>query len=411
MTYLLDDKISFDNTPNLDSFGRLRTSMPLTLFDSSQRYGIDGNFTGNTVNGGTTAYDSTSAVTTLSVTTTGDKAIRETNRVFAYQPGKSLLVMRTFTMSPNLDLIQRVGYYDVNDGVFLEKNGDTINFVKRSSTSGSVQEVRIPKTAWNVDRLDGNANTTNPSGITLDIDRTQILFMDFEWLGVGTVRCGFVIDGNFIVCHKFHHANQQPTANNDTTLPYMKTACLPMRAEIESIGGVGTMKMICSTVLSEGGYELRGKPRSAGHALNGGKELTNINVLYPVLSVRLKSDKLNGIAVPKNFELLSLNPGNFQYKIMTGKTSGGSWANTGSDSIVEYNLTATSVDAGNTVHEIGYIASTNQAGGTTGQAAVPFKYQFERNPFNSTATEFIIAVVTTTNNPNVVCSLNWEEIT
>jgi len=411
MTYLLDDKISFDNTPNLDSFGRLRMSSPFTLFDSSQRFASDANFTGNTVNGGTTAYDSTSATTTLSVTTTGDKAIRESNKVFAYQPGKSLLVMRTFTMSPNIDLIQRIGYYNVDDGVFLEKNGDTINLVKRSSVSGSVQEVRVPKTLWNIDRLDGNANTTNPSGLTLDIDRTQIFFMDYEWLGVGTVRCGFVIDGNFIVCHKFHHANQQPTANNDTTLPYMKTACLPLRAEIESTGGVGTMKMICSTVLSEGGYELRGRPRSAGHALNAGRELTNINVLYPVLSIRLKSDRLNGIAVPKNFEILSLNPGNFQYKIITGKTSGGSWANTGSDSIVEYNLTANSVNAGNTVYEIGYITSTNQGGGTTGQASVPFKYQFERDPFANTATEFIIAVTTTTNNPNVVCSLNWEEIT
>lgn len=411
MTYLLDDTIKFDNSPNLDSFGRLRASMPFTLFDSSQRYSADINFTGNTVNSGTTSYDANSATVTLNVTTTGDKAIRESNRVFAYQPGKSLLIMRTFTMSPNIDLIQRIGYYDINDGVFLEKNGDTINFVKRSSVSGSVQEVRVPKTLWNIDRLDGNANTTNPSGLTLYIDRTQIFFMDFEWLGVGTVRCGFVIDGNFIVCHKFHHANQQPTANNDTTIPYMKTACLPIRTEIESTGGNGTMRMICSTLLSEGGYELRGRPRSAGHALNGGRQLTNTNQFYPVLSVRLKSDKLNGIAVPKNFELLSLNAGNFQYKIITGQTTGGAWANTGSDSIVEYNLTADSVNAGNTVHEIGYIASTNQAGGTTGQAAVPFKYQFERNPFSNTATEFIIAVTTTTNNPNVVCSLNWEEIT
>ena len=411
MTYLLDDKISFDNTPNLDSFGRLRMSSPFTLFDSSQRFGLDANFTSNTVNGGTIAYNATSAITTMSVAANGDKAIRESNRVFAYQPGKSLLVMRTFTMSANSGLIQKIGYFDTNDGVYIEKNGDTISFVKRSSVSGSVLEVRVPKTEWNVDRLDGNANTTNPSGLTLDIDRTQILFMDFEWLGVGCVRCGFVIDGDYIVCHKFHHANQQPTANNDTTLPYMKTACLPLRAEIQSTGGSGTLNMICSTVLSEGGYELRGRPKSVGHALNAGRELTNINVLYPVLSIRLKSDRLNGIAVPKNFEVLSLNPGNFQYKIITGKTSGGSWANTGSDSIVEYNLTANSVNAGNTVHEIGYIASTNQAGGTTGQAAVPFKYQFERDSFSNTATEFIIAVTTTTNNPNVVCSLNWEEIT
>lgn len=411
MTYLLDDKISFDNTPNLDSFGRLRTSTPFTLFDSSQRFFTDIEFSGNTVNGGTVTYDANSATLTLNVSTTGDKAIRESKRVFAYQPGKSLLVMRTFAMSANSGLTQRIGYYDTNDGVFLEKTNGALSIVKRSSVSGTIQEVHVANTAWNIDRLDGSANTTNPSGITLDIDRVQIFFMDFEWLGVGTVRCGFVIDGNFIVCHKFHHANQQPTANNDTTLPYMKTACLPLRAEIESTGGNGSMRTICSTVLSEGGYELRGRARSAGHALNGGRQLTNANQLYPLMSIRLKSSRLSGIALPKNFEIVSLTAGEFQYKIMTGQTTGGAWANTGSDSVVEYNLTANSVNASNTVHEIGYISSTNQAGGTTGQASVPFKYQFERDPFSNTATEFIIAVTTTTNNPNVVCSINWEEIT
>jgi len=411
MTYLLDDKISFDNTPNLDSFGRLRTSTPLTLFDSSQRFFTDLEFSGNTVNGGTATYDANEATLMLNVSTTGDKSIRESKRIFAYQPGKSLLVMRTFCMSGNAGLTQRVGYYNTDDGVFLEKNDGIVNIVKRSSVSGTVQEVRVANTAWNVDRLDGSANTTNPSGITLDIDRVQIFFMDFEWLGVGTVRCGFVIDGNFIVCHKFHHANQQSTANNDTSLLYMQTASLPLRSEIESNGGSGTLRTICSTVLSEGGYELRGRARSAGHNLNGGRQLTNTNQLYPVMSVRLKSNRLNGIALPKNYEITSLTAGDFQYKIITGQTTGGAWANTGSDSIVEYNLTANSVNAGNTVHEIGYISSTNQAGGTTGQIGVPFKYQFERDPFANTATEFIIAVTTTTNNPNVVCSINWEEIT
>ena len=411
MTYLLDDKISFDNTPNLDAFGRLRTSTPFTLFDSTQRFGKDTNFSESLTGAGTCTHDANSSTLLLNVTSNGDKVIRESNKVFAYQPGKSLFVMRTFRMSDAANLIQRVGYYNAEDGVFLEKNGSTVNIVKRSSASGTVQEVRIPQTEWNVDRLDGYANTTNPSGITLDNDRVQIFFMDFEWLGVGSVRCGFVIDGDFHVAHKFHHANKQPSANNDTTLPYMKTACLPVRCEIESTGGTGTLRLICSTVISEGGYDLRGRPRSVGHELNTGRQLTNINQLYPLMSVRLKPNRLNGIAVPKNYEIFSLNPGSFRYSIISGQTSGGAWANTGSDSIVEYNLTPTSVNVGNTVHEIGFISATNQASGSTGQTDLPFKYQLERNPFSNTATEFIIAVTTTTNNPNVCCVLNWEEVT
>ena len=411
MTYLLDDKISYDNTPNLDSFGRLRVSDSFTLFDTFQRFEKDTRFNESLTGFGTSTYDANSATTLMTVSTNGDRVIRESKRVFAYQPGKSLLILRSFCMSPNIDLIQRIGYFDANDGVFLEKNGDTVYLVKRASVSGTVDELRVPQSSWNVDRLDGNANTTNPSGLTLDIDRTQILFMDFEWLGVGTVRCGFVIDGNFIIVHRFHHANQQPTANNDTSLPYTKTACLPIRSEIESIGGVGSFRVICSSVMSEGGYELRGRPRAAGHQLNGGITLSNVNQLYPVLSFRLKPDRLGGVAIPKNFNISGLAAGEFRYQLMTGQTAGGTWANTGSDSIVEYNLTATSVNVGNTIHEVGYIIATNQAAGSGGQIDVPFRYQLERNSFSNTATEFIIAVTTTTNNPNVVCSINWEEIT
>jgi hypothetical protein len=411
MTYLLDDRIRYDDSPNLDSFGRLRTSTPLTLFDSSQRFFPDRNFAQSVSGSGTSIYDANSATLNITVATTGDKVIRETNKVFAYQPGKSLLVMRTFHFSNSSNIIQRIGYYNNDDGVFLEKNDGTINIVKRSSVSGTIQEVRVPKTSWNVDRLDGAANTTNPSGITLNLNNVQIWFMDYEWLGVGTVRCGFVIDGEFHVVHKFHHANRDSSANNNTALPYMKTACLPLRSEIESIGGAGSMTLICSTVLSEGGYELRGRPRSVGHELDGGKTLSSTNTLYPLVSIRLKSNNINGIVTPKTFQIFSLTAGNFKYFIISGETIGGTWQSRGDDSIVEYNLTASSVNVGNTIHEAGYIASTNQVAGATGQVDVPFKYQLERNPFTGFSREFIIAITTTTNNPNVCSSINWEEVT
>jgi hypothetical protein len=59
-------------------------------------------------------------------------------------------------------------------------------------------ETVVPQTNWNIDKLDG----TGISGITLDISKAQILWMDIEWLGLGTVRIGFVINGNlFTVIH------------------------------------------------------------------------------------------------------------------------------------------------------------------------------------------------------------------
>lgn len=417
MTYLLDDAIRFDNSPNLDAFGRLRTTTPFTLFDSFHRFQDNGKINEYTSGTASSNYEANSATILMSVgTASGDKIYRESSKVFAYQPGKSLLVLQTFCMGEAKTGVRfRIGYFGTQNGVFLERDGTTINIVRRTYVSGTVEELRIPKSSWNVDRLDGTYNSTNPSGKTLSLDRVQILFSDYEWLGVGTVRVGFIIDGEYIVCHKFHHANQPTAAAANTSLPYMTTACLPVRAELENTTGTAsasTMRLICTSVLSEGGYELRGKPRSVGHTLAGAVSMAAANTLYPLMSIRLKSNRLDGIAVPVGYQIFPLGTGNYRYTIVIGQTTGGSWANTGSDSIVEYNLNPTSVNAGNTTVEWGFSAATNQAAATGGVVNVPFKYQLERNSFTSTTTEFILCVATdATNQPKVAASINWEEIT
>ena len=130
------------------------------------------------------------------------------------------------------------------------------------------------------------------------------------------------------------------------------------------------------------------------------------------MSIRLKSTRLNGIAVPVNYDVLPLGSGNYRYVIYTGNTTGGTWVDPGSSSIVEYNLNPTSINSGNTVVETGFISATNQSSGGRGSNDTPFKYQLERNSFTSTATEFIIAVATdAVNSPKAVASINWQEIT
>ena len=132
----------------------------------------------------------------------GSFVTRETTKVFAYQPGKSLLNLNTFVMSPaKTNLRQRVGYYGANNGYYLELNNTTVSFVERSFVTGAIVDTPVTQASWNVDPMNGSG----PSGITLDLTKAQILFIDLEWLGVGTVRMGFVVDGNFYVCHKFHH--------------------------------------------------------------------------------------------------------------------------------------------------------------------------------------------------------------
>lgn len=387
-----------------DAFGRLRVSNPLTLFDSFHRYNDNGKI--STYTSGTasaTANTNAGLIECTVGTSSGDKVYRESNRVFAYQPGKSLQILTTFCMAPGkTNLRQRIGYFDTANGVFLEQNGTQLSFKIRSSTSGSLDYEIANQSDWNVDPLDGTGSST----LVLDITKAQILFFDIEWLGVGSVRCGFVIDGQFVLAHVFHHANQ-------TTGTYMTTACLPVRMELENTGiteSSSTYKQICTTVISEGGYALTGRPLSIGHTLASPYALLSPNTVYPVFSMRLKSTRLGGIVLPRNYSVGLTGNNNFRFMIIIGgTTSGGTWVDAGSDSSVEYNLTASSITGGR-IAEWKQIIGSNQFAGVA-DVADPFAYQLERNTFTSTATELAICLTTSGNNVNTYAAINWEEVT
>lgn len=392
-----------------DAFGRFRVSAPFTLFDSFHRYQDNAKISQYTTGTSTTSTHSLAEGCIIATVGTGTGAAlyRESNRVFSYQPGKSLLVLETFVFGPAKPGLRiRYGYFDTSNGHFIERDGNQIYFVRRTtSKTGSVSEIRVAKEDWNLNKLDG----TDASKITLDLSVAQILFTEMEWLGVGSVVQGFVINGQFVPCHRWDHANQP-----GSTSTYMATACLPIRAEIEnttSTTSTSQLKIICSTVISEGGYELRGRPLSAGHTLNRPYSLPNINTFYPVLSIRLKADRLGAVVIPKNFSLAPLTAANYRYQLLSkAVTSGGGWQSAGDDSSVEYNLTATSITNG-TVLETGYILATNQSSISPALQEYPFAFQLERNTFSGLRYEFVLAVTTTAQNPDVVAAINWEELT
>jgi len=394
---------SFFAPTQSDAFGRLRVSNPLTIFDTQSRYFDHEQFSSNIAGGGTVVYNSNSSTFALSVTGNGSSVQRETNKTFIYQPGKSLLVLNTFAMNtPTSGLTQRVGYFGTQNGIFFEANGTTLNMVIRSYSSGSIVEDRIAQSSWNGDKLDG----TGPSGITLNPALTQIFWTDVEWLGVGSVRVGFVINGQFIVCHTFNHAN---IPGNITT--YMTTACLPLRYEISSTGPVGTMTQICSTVISEGGYTLSGLPRSAAHNLASPRRLANGPDTYtPLISIRLKSTNLDAIVLPINYTIAAVSSSNYKYQIYKKAiTTGGTWNSAGNDISVEYNLNPTSVVSG-VVNEEAFIISSNQSSQAPSQLAFAFEEQLQRDSFTGTAFEYVITATTTGNNQDLFASIEWQEV-
>jgi hypothetical protein len=410
----LSDRITPSGTAT-DAFGRLRISNPFTLFDSQNRYIINDRFnTSNTgsANANTIYYSSQSALDLNVGTPASDSVIRESKRVFAYQPGKSLLIMNTFVMAnAQNNLTQRVGYFGNDNGVFLEKSNNNIYLVLRSNSTGSISETKVAQADWNKDVFDGSENSyaTAVGHGGLDTTKSNIFWIDIEWLGVGDVRCGFVVDGLMVPTHVFHNDNLR-------TVPYMTTACLPIRYEIFNTGitaNNSTLKQICSTVISEGGYELRGRPRTAGHAVNSAVTLTTAGVDYTVASIRLKSERADAIVIPKQISILGIttNPTRLKYKIMSdANTVGGTWVSAGTDSSVQYNLGTSIGNSSGTELKSGYIGVTNQSAGTVSLDSELFKLQLERNSFTNTNTTFNIVVSGATNGDQCIAAIDWEEI-
>lgn len=355
---------------NVDAFGRLRVSQPYTLFDSQNRYAADNQFDVATTGTGTTTFLSDEAAVKMEVTSGGVGSVkRQTYRSFPYQPGKGLLVLATFVMDGNqsLNLTQRVGYYNDSNGVFFQRVDGTYAFVLRSSVTGAPSDARtVTQANWNGDKLDG----TGASGLTLDPSKAQILWMDFEWLGVGSVRCGFIINGEYIVCHTFNNAN-------DISNVYMTTAILPVRYEISSSSAVAaSMKAICCSVVSEGGFE----QTSIDHVARRTTSFTNIDTaaFYPIVSIRMASGRTGSVILPNRVQFLPLTSQNYEVALVKNATlTAATWAATvPSDSNVDYDVAATAMTGG-TIAQTDYVTSTGSGGTVNTSIATGYNWDLQ----------------------------------
>lgn len=390
-----------------DAFGKARVVEPFTLFDSSFIYSDDSrNWNSNTAVGGDSAFVANASHIAMSANgTIGSKCIRETKKTFKYQPGKSLLTMSSFEMAPisayaaNTGLRQRIGYFDDKNGTYLEANGNTLILVVRSNVTGSVVENRVPQSLWNVDKLNG----TGSSNLTINVANSQIFWTDTEWLGVGSVRAGFVIDGQFIISHIFHHANRGQGV-------YMSSATLPLRLEIENLATTGlsaTLKHICNSVISEGGYTPSAASRAVATPLTG----INLNqtTFTPVIALRLKSAFKNAVVLPSLLTAWGLQNTPFVYRISMNETvANGTWVSAGTESAVEYNITATDMSGGDVLMQGLY------GGGTIGSHLEmnlgEFNHSMQlRRRLDGTMETFVISALSTTNNDDTVATLTWQE--
>jgi hypothetical protein len=343
---------------NTDAFGRLRVSNPLTIFDSKNIMSQNTLFAESTASGASITYTANKSTVNLNVTeAASSKAIRQSKRVMSYQPGKSLLIFNTFVMNTlTANLKQKVGLFDTNNGIFFTADGTTLKIIRRTYTSGAAVDTEISQSSWNGDKLDG----TGASGYTLNPATSNILFIDIEWLGVGSVRVGFVINGQLITAHTFYNANSLTTV-------YMQTANLPIRYEIERAGtltaGTYTLQQICSSCISEGGYSPQGLEEMIGTAqINAGVNLTTVNTYYNIATIRIKTSRPYAVIVPAGVDVLNVSNGDFEWGLFINATLSSPFSYTSFSDNVEYDLQTTAFST----------AGTRIAGGYLGGKTAPF---------------------------------------
>lgn len=361
MSYIRNVNIT-PSVSSSDAFGRIRFSSPQTIFDSKQIYDNQPFFwdDAGTGAGSSSTYNSNQASTTIAVSSlTAGARIRQTFRRFNYQPGKSsLILMSGVFKTTGAGITKQIGHFDAENGLFFRLTSAGISVVRRTKTSGSVVDNVVARSSWNIDKLDG----TGASGVTLDFSKTQILVIDFEWLGVGSVRFGFVVNGSILYCHQINNAN-------NLSLVYMSTPNLPLRYEIinDGTGAADGLDHICSTVIVEGGRDENGFELCIDRGATG---LTTLNDsdIYPLIAARLKSTRLGATIQFSDLSLLCTSTAAFRWVLVLNPTITGTALSytgvTNSALEVDFSTTnATKVTAGTGVLlASGYGQASNESG-------------------------------------------------
>lgn len=400
----------------VDAFGRQRVSELYTIADYKTIYGINTDFLTSTVGAGSSvAFAPTLSATLLTLgSASGDRVTRQSRMYHSYQPGKSQLNLLSFVFGATVSNVsKRAGLFDDTNGVYFQLNGAGVkSMVLRSTVGGVYGEVVVPQSDWNIDTCDGEG----ASGFDIDTTKTQLWFADFQWLGVGRVRAGFVHNGVFIVAHEFYHSNILST-------PYWSLPSLPLRTEMVATGTPGataTMYQICGTVATEGGYVESGNDFSRASAV---RTVGSLNASLPMVAIRVANTfntKPNRITVrPGAISCISPVSGVRIDVIRVDSQSsitGGNWLADNTFSGVEYNITPTGYSAqvndeilssffvpagqGNNAPGLGNIAISS----------VAKKDFIAQNMASDDSQAFLIRATSLGNNASCGAAIQWREI-
>ncbi len=398
----------FDNQVEntLDAFGKLRVTNPQTLLDirfPGQSTGATGFLSNNLeISAGFTGagYTGTYSNSKLVMGASGSGYyISQSRNYCVYQPGKSLLILASGVLYPgNTGYTSRIGYFDyetpltnppvVRNGLYFEHS----NGVYSVNIKNNVTE-QIIQSNWNIDSMGG----TGPSSLNLDFSKTQLFVIDAEWLGVGRIRFGFYAYGRIQYCH-------QVTNINFLTQPYTNSINLPINYSIFStdsgLSGCTGFTQICSTVISEGGYNPAGRPFTASSDSTALSGLTQADGESVLLAMRGgSSNYYHQVILPTSLSAISSsNTDLVLYKLRLYR-----------DGLNFTSIAPTwqNVDSNYSVSQYVTFTSPTPIANTSGSIIVDQGYFFGRgvNSFNSLQDIFNTTVQQLTSNVNNVADV------
>jgi hypothetical protein len=283
----------------LDAFGRLRTSDNFTTFnyypsEMTSNTNLDIDVWVSNQTGGAQTYNSYNYIN-MPISGSGvTYSLRTTKQPMIYQPGKSRLIFMTGVLMttvppPSGTAFSHMGIFTVDNpsptppsnpvisqGTYLSTNG--INLYWEDKIQNVNPSNSVVQSSWNIDTFNGSG----PSGKTLTVANAAenlLIVIDQEWLGVGRIRCGFIIDGVIYYAHQFLH--------NNMTYQYTNTPRLNLSYYIVG-NSVNSMRQMCSTHIIEGGYFTTGRLNSVNTPLSNFVTLNSTNN-FVLLALKIQS--------------------------------------------------------------------------------------------------------------------------
>lgn len=386
-----------------DAGQRLRVSNltitdALTFYESPQTL----KYSTKAVAGGTASHVVNASAIRLTTTTGATDSITwQTKRYYNYTAGIShTLGFGVVLGAKKSNVLQRAGYFDDNNGFFIEQDSSNLKIILRTNTSGSPIDTAYNQSVWNIDKLDG----TGASGITLDTSKLNIFVVDFLWHGAGTIRFGIRYSNTIVYFHEINNAN----AN---TVVFTRRPSLPIRVELTNTGvtASSTNLDLTSYVISK---ESIGDDPNAyfftASTKNIDKSINNTTPL-PLISIRPKlnfTSAVNHVSILlQQIEVMTVQNSVYVQLLLNPTLTGASWQSVATQSAAEYDTAATSVTGGLILFET-YVVGGGKGGNSLGSLLQDIALGVDINNVQDTVT---LAAAKINGNSDTLAILGWSE--